>query len=515
MPAVAVVALLAAAGIALLPGSDGGKEDAAAPAAGALADATPFDGRSPREPAAAGTRVLIELPRPPLGEAGVTEAADQRAYVRSLREESAALRSALGARGVRLTDVVTFERTWHGFAATVRTRDLADLDAFRARQWPVRRFYPATAEPARVPGTPAPEAAAALGGVPVAVLDSGVDTEHPLLAGRLDRGRDVVDGDGDPAAEEDPRGGRRESSGTALAGVLAAAGERVLPIRVAGLQPAARGTGVEEVARSDQLLAGLERAVDPDGDGATDDRVTVALVGVNSPYAGFGDSPEAGAVRTAAALGTLVVAPAGNEGAANGPVGTVGSPGAAPAALTAGALAAADPARVDLRIGGEEAPGAALLAGAPPPDGLRTAGPLRETDPARLVGAAGRELRGRIAVVEAGEAPVARAAAAAAAGAGAVLVAEPRERRPLPAVPAGRIGVPVAGVTGEAAERALDAEPGTVVEVGEASAAPVPGAGTAAGGAPATPRRPSRRSAAAARPPPARPSPTSPRPARP
>ena len=42
----------------------------------------------------------------------------------------------------------------------------------------------------------------------------------------------------------------------------------------------------------------------------------VALVGVNAPYAGFGDSPEAQAARGAAKLGTLVVAPAGQEGPA-------------------------------------------------------------------------------------------------------------------------------------------------------------------------------------------------------
>ena len=74
----------------------------------------------------------------------------------------------------------------------------------------------------------------------------------------------------------------------------------------------------------------------------------VALVGVNAPYAGFGDSPEAQAVRGAGKLGTLVVAPAGNEGPARPPNGVVGSPGAARAALTAGATeAGAGVPRVD------------------------------------------------------------------------------------------------------------------------------------------------------------------------
>ena len=86
-----------------------------------LADAVPYDGRSPREPAGAGTRVIVALPRPALGETDLVAPAAQRRYVRSLERESAALRSALGARGVRLADVVPYARTFDGFAATVRT----------------------------------------------------------------------------------------------------------------------------------------------------------------------------------------------------------------------------------------------------------------------------------------------------------------------------------------------------------------------------------------------------------
>ena len=469
--AAAIVALAAVAVVAVVLLTRGG--DAPPPA---LADAVPYDGRSPREPAGTGTRVIVALPRPALGETTLATPAAQQRYVRSLERESASLRSALGARGVRLSGVVTYTRTFNGFAATVRTRDLADLSSLGVRAQPVRRFYPAGSEPARVPGLRAPRAAAPLGGASVAVLDSGVDARHPLLAGRLDPGYDAVDGDDDPAPGRDPRDGRRETGGTALAGILVAAGERVLPIRVAGLQPATTGAGLEEVAISDQLLAGLERAVDPDADGATDDHVPIALVGVNSPYAGFTRSPEARAVQTAAALGTLVVAPAGNEGAAAGPEGMVGSPGAAPAALTAGALAAPRAvARIDVRVGGADAPGAALLAGAAPPARLTTAGPLDTADPAELLGRGARSLRGKLAVVRAGDAPVARAAAAAAAGARAVLVADPR-RRPLSALPAGRVAVPVIGVTGAAAAAVLEQDAGATAELGTPQAGRAPSA---------------------------------------
>lgn len=428
----ALVALAVTAGLALRGGEP----------APARADAVPYDGRSPREPAGRETRVIVELARPGLGEAGIADPAAQRAYGRSLKREGSALRSALAARGVRLEDVRAFTRTLNGFAATVRTADLARLASPGVRVQPVRRFYPATAEPARIPTPAAPRPAAPAGGPRVAVLDTGVDARHPLLRDRVARGFDALGG-GTGAAER---------SGTALAGVLAAAGERVLAIRVAGAQATAGGSGAEQVALTDQLLAGLERAVDPDGDGATADRVPVALIGLNSPYAGFVGTPEARAVAGAAQLGTLVVAPAGGEGMAAGPEGTVGSPAAAPAALAVGALVAEDAtARVVLRLGETDAGDAALLAGAAPPRGRRI--------PA--------------VVVEAGNNPVAAAVGAAAAGARAVILAEPRAR-PLPAMPAGRIGVPVLGLTGEPATAALDGPRRVRLTAGRAIAAAAP-----------------------------------------
>ena len=309
---------LVVAGLVVWLAARGG--EAAGPSVG---DATPYDGRSPREPSGAGTRVIVRLPRPSLGAAGIRDPAAQRTYEASLQDEAAALRSALAARGVRLSDVRTFTRTMNGFAATARTSDLAALPSLGVRAQPVRRFYPATAEPARVRGMRAPAAAPPLGGASIALLDTGVDLGHPLLDGRLDPGYDAVADDDDPAR---PTRAPGETSGTALAGVLVAAGERVLPIRIAAAQATGQGAGTEDVATTDQLLAGLEHAVDPDGDGATDDHVAVALVGVNSPYAGFERTPEAEAIRGAARLGTLVVAPAGGEGAAAGSGGVLGSP---------------------------------------------------------------------------------------------------------------------------------------------------------------------------------------------
>src|SRR5205814_2101838 len=127
-----------------------------------------------------------------------------------------------------------------------------------------------------------------------------------------------------------------------------ATGASVLPIRVAGWQRDLTGSWAV-FARSDQLIAGLERAVDPNLDGDAHDAARIALVGVAAPYAAFTDSPEARAVKGALQLDTLVVAPAGNDGPAGPGYGSIASPGGAPAALTAGAA--------DVRTQAEDVPG--------------------------------------------------------------------------------------------------------------------------------------------------------------
>ena len=119
--------------------------------------------------------------------------------------------------------------------------------------------------------------------------------------------------------------------------------------------------------------------------------------------------------------------------------GVVGSPGAARAALTAGATeAGAGVPRVTVTIGGRELAGATALGGRPAPGKL--AGPVTSTDTAALL--RGRpSVAGRVALVRAGDNPVAQATAAAGAGARAVILADPRDR-PLPMMPSGRVARP-------------------------------------------------------------------------
>jgi len=362
----------------------------------------PLDGRSPAAPAGATERVLVRLSRPPLG--GLRNPpGDPRAraaYLASLHDEARALRGALGARGIALTGVVPFGRVYDGFAATVRARDLARLPSLGVRAEPVRRFYPTAAVLGPEKGP------AGSGGDGVVLLGTP----------------------GDP-----------------LGGLLPRA--RVYP--VARAHPAPGLPAPEVYATSDTLLAGLERAVAR--------HARVALVTVSAPYAGFADAPEARAARVAARLGTLVVAPAGNED------GPVGSPGGARAALTAGAAPTPSPLpALSTPLGP-----AVLLGGTLPRRPLRLV-PARG-GARRFYDRAGRSLvRGKLTVARRDRDPAAQAALAAAAGAAGVVLADPAGR-PFPSVAPARAPIPVLAMGGPAATAALGARPGAFPITAEAT----------------------------------------------
>ena len=211
------------------------------------------------------------------------------------------------------------------------------------------------------------------------------------------------------------------------------------------------------------MIAGLDRAVDPNGDGDAHDAARIALIGVSEPFAGFADSPEAQAVAGALALDTLVVAPAGNDGVAGPLFGSIAGPGGAAAALTVGAT---DPrpttasVKLVLRRGldvllnrsvpllGSVAPRSPLTLELAAPR-IGTGGAPRFFDRTGL-----SVVSGRAALVPAGSDPNAVAVAAAKAGARAVVF----YGQQLPAGSlgsAGDLAVPVVGVPASDARTAL------------------------------------------------------------
>ena len=199
--------------------------------------------------------------------------------------------------------------------------------------------------------------------VTVAVLDTGVDTTHPAVAGRVNAPHDAtasseggaIGTTGAAAAagttiHADPHG--TAVAGAVLAGATKGTNVRIAPVQVLSSRPAR--DGVETVlGDSDDLLAGLEHTVDPNRDGTTTDAADVAVVASTAPFAGFVASPEDRAVRSADALGTVVVAASGNDGASGDAVGTIGSVAASDAALAIGAadLRGQTPA-ADVRVRG-------------------------------------------------------------------------------------------------------------------------------------------------------------------
>src|SRR4029453_18236850 len=183
----------------------------------------------------------------------------------------------LRVQGVVVQPEFSYTHTVNGFSAAFDARGIALLERAPevAGVYPVRVAYPASIAGATPQFGQRPEIALSDRdgrGVSIALLDTGVDRAHPFLRGRVTTGIDVVGGDPDASAAAQPDApAELEAHGTELAGLLVgsggpgalagvAPGATLLPIRVAGWQRDASARWAV-YARTDQLLAGLDRAV--------------------------------------------------------------------------------------------------------------------------------------------------------------------------------------------------------------------------------------------------------------
>jgi len=171
-------------------------------------------------------------------------------------------------------------------------------------------------------------------GMRVAILDTGIDYTHPDLGGCFGAGCKVADGYDFVNDDADPWDDN--GHGTHCAGIVAANGV------VKGVAPDASLYAYKVLNEygggwSSDIIAAIERAVDPDGDPATDDAVDV----ISMSLGGYGDpdDPLALAVDAAVDEGVVVAVAAGNGGS---DYQTVSSPGVARKAFTVGATDKSD-----------------------------------------------------------------------------------------------------------------------------------------------------------------------------
>ncbi|APE20577.1 MULTISPECIES: type VII secretion-associated serine protease mycosin [Streptomyces] len=190
------------------------------------------------------------------------------------------------------------------FTVLPATTTPAHADTIRARQWGLQALH--TTEAWR---TTKGE------GITVAVLDTGVDAEHPDLKGSVLTGRDLI---GFGAARGDRAWARH---GTAMAGIIAghghgpdggdgvlgiAPGAKILPVRVI-LEGTDTSRDKARKTRGSALADGIRWAADHGAD------VINLSLGDDSKSA-HPDAGEDAAVQYALAKGVSVVASAGNGG---------------------------------------------------------------------------------------------------------------------------------------------------------------------------------------------------------
>jgi subtilisin family serine protease len=165
--------------------------------------------------------------------------------------------------------------------------------------------------------------------VKVAIIDTGIDYTHPDLGGGFGQAHKVIAGwdfynnDSDPMDDH--------GHGTHVAGIVAANGS------LKGVAPDAQLMAYKVLdsngsGPSSYVIAGIEKAVDPDGDPLTDDGADIISISLGEW--GDPDDPLSQSVDNANDAGVLVVVAAGNMGP---PKNTIASPGVAKNALTVGA----------------------------------------------------------------------------------------------------------------------------------------------------------------------------------
>jgi subtilisin family serine protease len=298
--------------------------------------------RGARLPDSLPIEVIVVLSAPSVAQAAANDTAAPAEVAQSQHDAIVAARAA----GIPLRIHQTFHNALNGFSAYVPRTDIGRLPSIPgvSAVYPVRRVYPAgvvESSLAALGAAAKPEvpALAATGkGVSVALLDGPLDTSHPYLAGTALPSWNAVTGE---PREDDPTPDAARHA-TYMAGIIAGSGG---PAGLGGVAPGAKILPVQVMAMdrgvlvgtTSSLLAGIDRALDPNGDGNLSDHAGVIVAPVSEPFAAFGDTPEALAADGAARAGSLVIAAAGNDGPTGARFGTIATPASAASWLAVGA----------------------------------------------------------------------------------------------------------------------------------------------------------------------------------
>ncbi len=163
-------------------------------------------------------------------------------------------------------------------------------------------------------------------GIRIAVLDTGVDFTHPALGGCIGASCKVVAARNTIVNNDDVTD--VHSHGTHVAATALGKDSNGNGVAPDASLIAVKVLGDDGFGTDSSILAGLDFALDPDGDPATDDGADVINLSLGGP--GNENSPLSQAVNAAVQSGAVVVVAAGN----NYDYLTIGSPGAAKDAIT-------------------------------------------------------------------------------------------------------------------------------------------------------------------------------------
>lgn len=283
------------------------------------------------------SRVIVEFVLPPRASSGASsrDSGAHRELARRLEADLSALDGA-ASTGKRATSTVdhSFGLLFSGAAVTTSP---ANVDAISRLGYVKRVVADASVRASLEPGVQAvgaDRAWASFGtrgtGVTVAVVDSGIDYTHPALGGGIGAGFRIVGGHDFVNDDDDPWDDN--GHGTHVAGIVAASSDDVVGVAPDATLLAYKVLDAGLNGLESDVIAALERAADPDGDGDPSDRahvVNLSLGGDGTP-----DDPQSLAVNAAADLGIVVVVAAGNEGRWS----SIQSPGTAANAITVGAV---------------------------------------------------------------------------------------------------------------------------------------------------------------------------------